>query len=488
MSLARGPRSQTLRGSDDDLTMRTNRVVKNQIVFRIKDARKPASRARRPATLNRQSAAPADPGFHSRKPHRKSRTGCGNCKKRRVKCDETKPHCQKCESYGVSCDYAAGWPQSRESNLLLMLANRSASRAGPIDASVLSMSITDQGDRIKQVLQSASTCDADPEPLPSFTMDRAPFALQCFIDTVGFVASLSDSSRKVVKGDMLRLAFRTPYLMHAILGVACTSLYQFSAYDKSQKIAEAYHWQKAINLYKKEIQGPIGAHNMDGLMSTCMMMGVLSFSEKEYSPFDSWVFTSRPTDLNWLLVQGGLRFLIESVAPWLPQSIWFEFFMESDDENKTFDDHRPGPVGLHPELAELCEIDETTTEDDNPYHWPLRMLTPLLDTPMVREHFSKFSSFMGRLLPDYVSLLHRKDARACLILAFWMGKMCEEKWWIYPRMQAECTALCMFLEHNEDPRILKLLRYPASKCGYILRYEQQQPLLMSNLDFSELLL
>lgn len=59
------------------------------------------------------------------KAHRKSRRGCGNCKLRRVKvsklrpfesceghmiesylqCDETKPRCLKCTSFGVLCSY-----------------------------------------------------------------------------------------------------------------------------------------------------------------------------------------------------------------------------------------------------------------------------------------------------------------------------------------------------------------------------------------------
>ncbi|EEP77927.1 predicted protein [Uncinocarpus reesii 1704] len=341
------------------------------------------------------------------------------------------------------------------------------------------MSVVDLGSRILQVLQPTPADNGETELLPSFTVAKAPLTLHRFIQGVGHVASMPDSMRIVVAGDMIQLALKTPHLMHAVFGIAST----FSFHEKSHKVAEAYHWHNAIKLYKKEIEGPIGFHNMDALMSTCMLMGILSFSEPKYDPLDSWVFTSKPTDLNWLLVQSGLRYLIESTIPWLPQSIWWKFFMESDDRDKTFDDHRPGRVGLDPELADLCEIGSTTTEDDNPYLWPLRLITPLLSLPMVREHFSKFNSFMGRLEPDYVQLLHQKDPRACLIMAIWMGKMCEQTaWFIYPRMQAECTALCMFLENSEDPRILKQLERPASACGYTLHHTRVEELL--DLDLS----
>lgn len=33
-----------------------------------------------------------------------SRNGCGTCKIRRVKCDETKPSCNRCKTFGVSCE------------------------------------------------------------------------------------------------------------------------------------------------------------------------------------------------------------------------------------------------------------------------------------------------------------------------------------------------------------------------------------------------
>ena len=37
--------------------------------------------------------------------HKKSRQGCGNCKLRKVKCDEGKPRCKKCAAFGVVCNY-----------------------------------------------------------------------------------------------------------------------------------------------------------------------------------------------------------------------------------------------------------------------------------------------------------------------------------------------------------------------------------------------
>ncbi|KAH1496547.1 hypothetical protein LV164_003935 [Aspergillus fumigatus] len=44
-------------------------------------------------------------GQVSRRSHRKSRLGCRNCKRRRVKCDEVKPNCGNCLRHSIECDY-----------------------------------------------------------------------------------------------------------------------------------------------------------------------------------------------------------------------------------------------------------------------------------------------------------------------------------------------------------------------------------------------
>ncbi|KAN0114638.1 hypothetical protein V8E51_004182 [Hyaloscypha variabilis] len=42
---------------------------------------------------------------YSRRPHRKTRTGCLQCRQRRIKCDEGKPSCSYCARYGTPCTY-----------------------------------------------------------------------------------------------------------------------------------------------------------------------------------------------------------------------------------------------------------------------------------------------------------------------------------------------------------------------------------------------
>src|SRR5436190_693700 len=166
--------------------------------------------------------------------------------------------------------------------------------------------------------------------------------------------------------------------MHSLLSVAIAHRRHCSPDDISYRVAQSYHNQNAIRLYRKALDSPIGLHNMDLLISTYLLSSTLFFFTEEYRCADSWVFSSDPTALNWLLVQLGLTCILSYTTPYLEHSIWHRAFMDCDDQHRTFNNHTPGREGLHPGLADLCGIDETTTEDDNTYDWPLRMLSPML--------------------------------------------------------------------------------------------------------------
>lgn len=46
-----------------------------------------------------------------RRSHKKVKTGCAVCKRRRIKCDERKPSCQNCEKHRAKCNYPTSTEQ-----------------------------------------------------------------------------------------------------------------------------------------------------------------------------------------------------------------------------------------------------------------------------------------------------------------------------------------------------------------------------------------
>ncbi|KAL1961082.1 hypothetical protein VTO42DRAFT_4970 [Malbranchea cinnamomea] len=445
-----------------------SRLVGKQFIFRVRDPRAQTSRKPRQSKSLTQGGQEETPACHSRKPHRKSRTGCGNCKRRRVKCDETKPGCQKCNAYGIRCDYY---------NTVVPCPRRSPHGTPSLDATILDLSVADLAARVNDALSMGSGA------APALSSDSKVIkALRQFAYFASKNGYMPDSHRKVLVGGVMRLAFGTPYLMHAMLGCSASAVSRVCDDDGSFKALEAYHWHHAIRGYQKALTAPIGRHNMDELMSTCLLMSMLSFSEPYYDPRKSWIFSTNPRDLNWLLVQGGLKYLLQFTWRWLDESIWTEVFAESSS-GQVFDRYPSGVEYLHPDLRELCGIDETSTEENNPFYWTLRMLTPLLDIKVDRSTFNLLCGFIGRLEAPFTDYLLRKDVRALLIFAYWLGKMCEDpSSWAYPRFYSECVAICMYLENHQDPQVLRLLEYPAAKCGYLLRHVREQAVFADSLD------
>ncbi|KAJ5609311.1 hypothetical protein N7528_009878 [Penicillium herquei] len=241
--------------------------------------------------------------------------------------------------------------------------------------------------------------------------------------------------------------------------------------SKDRAIAESYFWQHAINLYQKALSSKIHEGNVDALLSTCMLMGVMTICPEKFEATDSWVLTNKPESMNWLALQSGLRCILTLTSSYLPKSIWCEAFKEVDRTgDKIFkQEEAKGREGLSPDLADLCEIDEETTEESNIYYTPLRYLSELMVLEPSGPNVAHVASFMGRLECEFLALLRKRDPRALVILAHWMGLMCSlSEWqpWVEARIRKECVAICMFLEYSSDPRILSLLRFPAEACGY----------------------
>jgi hypothetical protein len=259
--------------------------------------------------------------------------------------------------------------------------------------------------------------------------------------------------------------------MYTILAVGTLHLNRISPDNKMRQYAETYFWQRAIKLYQAALSSNVTRQNVDHLISTCMFMGIGTLCPEDIKPTDSWVLSDRPGAMNWLCLQSGLKCIIDLAGPYLDTSIWGSAFQQTHKEEVQLYDQgvQQGREGLNPDLADLCGVDEFTTAETNPYYKPLRVLASIFGLERNFENSAQCATFMGRLENDFVALLRIRDPPALLILAQWMGLMCTlSHWqpWIEGRARAECIAICMYLEHSTDFRVLRLLQSSASACGY----------------------
>ncbi|KAL4922140.1 hypothetical protein BDW62DRAFT_172996 [Aspergillus aurantiobrunneus] len=409
--------------------------------------------------------APKAP-YHARRTHKKSRNGCVVCKSRRVKCDERKPSCLRCENYGASCLYPPSPTSSRTSS-------SPGSTPSPPDRTLASLSAGDMvrnvRDAISDDLAFAPRVIGDHNTVVNIAVNSFQFFLQSSANMVG-----TPSIQQVMRREMIHVAFDNPYLLYTIAGCGILHMNRMCENsNESRNLAEAFFWQRALSLYSRELHKPVDEKNVNGLISACMLMGITSLIPPKFEIQDSWVFTGRPSDLNWLAVQGGLAYILKIAGKYVPGSIWgVPFHYSYRQECKLFKyEIKRGREGLHSGLADLCEIDDETTAESSPYWYQIKLLSPYLELEANEQNAALCATWMGRIDPQFVNLCRERDPRALVILVYWMGLMCSlSQWqqWVEGRLRQECIAVCIYLESLWDPAIRPFLDFPATAAGYTL--------------------
>ena len=265
--------------------------------------------------------------------------------------------------------------------------------------------------------------------------------------------------------------------MHAIIATSITHLQRLVPTYEPQTLPAGYHWRQAITLAHQDLNSARqhGKDDIDALISTFMLLSVHYFTMNDQGPEGSWIFSSvsddKPRDLffGWLFSCGGLTQVWVKFRAYPENSIWLPAVRDSDDHLGTFSDVTPGARGIPAPFVKLCELDETSTPENNPYHRPLRFLSALLRLDISSATFTKVVTFIRVIKERFRELLLEKDPRALLILVYWLALMYRtDQWWAQDRARNECQALCMYLELQGDRRITQLLEFPALVCGYEL--------------------
>ncbi|KAJ0108008.1 hypothetical protein J7T55_008144 [Diaporthe amygdali] len=193
----------------------------------------------------------------SRRTHRKSRAGCRECKRRHIKCDETRPVCAGCSVKKLCCVYALGPAslpgQADQSGHLEPLAREDASGAG---SRVGSARATSSRSRSPLPVSSASLTPSSQLPEQAQPRDTSPSSpvlsvppanmaqLELFhhVCTQQVPLPLNGNNGKILSG-LLEAAFSSPCLMNALLAVAALHL----AHTRPSQ--SAYYHHQAVHFH-----------------------------------------------------------------------------------------------------------------------------------------------------------------------------------------------------------------------------------------------
>ena len=228
---------------------------------------------------------------------------------------------------------------------------------------------------------------------------------------------------------------------------------------RRRSLRESYHWSQCTTLFNNWLsQHPIKEEHKDPLWATAGAIAILTFASINTSSLEeTWPLRpAGPSDLEWLRLGTGKRALWPLVNPLRPGSV-FRVMSETFASM-----HLPIPAkgasGVSVELVQLCGLDESSTQENNPYFTVAHGLSQLFEIPKGEDLLGSVLMVLGHMNNDFAFCLEKKDPVALLLLSLWYTKARESKWWIDHRVRCELPAICAYLQrYHGDNSVIQAL-------------------------------
>ncbi|OPB40855.1 Zn2Cys6 transcriptional regulator [Trichoderma guizhouense] len=423
-----------------------------------------------------QVATKDDAIVRKRKTHRKSRLGCGNCKIRGVKCDESKPTCRRCHASGFTCNYSRAAPtlQLSHSSVLRFDLSPSPSQVQvPVDSVFPTDSIfwdvsLQPALRIPIVLPLQGR-------LGEYALRPQDYAALHRFQTRTSASLGTLSQRKWYPKIVSGLAKEHPFLFHFFLALSLlhdAHLSQ-SPLPQSHHASLAFHWYHSTAILSHFLSLPspettLSSSHRDALWICASTLGAASFASiRTQDPSAAWPLAdpNPAVDLDWLKMGHGKRAVWNITDPNRPDSVFNNLLNQTPMQNP-IDSSVITPDSLPPPFYKLFKLSATSSPETNPYHGACAIISSLSVNPINDDTVILFLSFITQIDPSYRSLIEEKDPRALLLLLYWHSMVVPEKrWWLRRRCIVEGKAILMYLERYcaDDGDIMELLRVPKAR-------------------------
>lgn len=374
---------------------------------------------------------------------------------RRVKCDESKPRCQKCVSYGLECSLESGLGVS---DMQLEFAGSFRVDLGPSGRAPFHLPLPRVLPDLPTYLPLAGAQGLEMYQISPFDRDL----LKKFRENAMLTSGPKENAM-VFQAQTLEFAIQHPFLTHLILTLALLyDVHMIGQPDNRRTASLAFHFYHGVSLFNAKLYGPVEASEKDTLWSAAALVGASSFADvKASTSAESWPMSSHSaTDLDWMKMIGGKKAVYETTKPTRPGSV----FNDSCGQFTQPTSHVGTEIhNLPPKFIEMYNLDQFSTPENNPYHGAATVLAQIMPIKCNRKTISKFLSFIA--FPDarYSHLLEQKDPPALLLLAYWYAKtIAPDQWWIWRRATLEGPAIVAFLEKafKDNPEVLGLLDFP----------------------------
>lgn len=234
---------------------------------------------------------------------------------------------------------------------------------------------------------------------------------------------------------------------------------------------ETFHHYHGTAIFNSMLSKSIPQEEKDAMWGAAALLGAITIASIDgTTPEECWpIAPASPSDLDWLRMSDGKKEVWRLADPMREDSIWRPALThEHTPDMEAQTDRRADFETLLPCLTKLYNFDASADGSDDPYHTACSIIVRLLPMKCTHANILWFLSFLGHMAPAYRQLLHKKDPKAILLLAWWYAEMLDyPAWWIQRRAMLECKAICVFLQQRFMPwsEIGKLLDFPKMMCG-----------------------
>ncbi|KAH9984345.1 hypothetical protein F4779DRAFT_330785 [Xylariaceae sp. FL0662B] len=372
--------------------------------------------------------------YQKRKSHSKSKEGCSSCKAHRVKCDENKPICKRCDRNRWPCSYNSS------------VASHSANCIPGPQVNIL------------------SNAQSQLSHLPtSLGMNQSSLGLGTpkWILFQHFQKAHQEIFGSPAPSPVVDLGIARPYVLDAILAVTASHLRHHTAHRSMHRVAELNQKALALRSFQTALNSPLDQKSSDALLFAAMMLNLLSFSSvDDDNAHSSWVFSDERDRFGWFSLQLGYKPLLMATRQFRKDSILQWMFAASNEDRMFWGEGHP--LDRVPEAwLVLCGLRDQPSPE-NIFYEPVRILAEIRRLPPDPTNFFLYVSFIGKLDKEFRTLLELHDERAFWLLGYWFGLLCRyDFWWLRKQAWRDYRAIQLWL--NE-----RLARAQASSSGLLL--------------------
>ncbi|KAK7433021.1 hypothetical protein QQZ08_000494 [Neonectria magnoliae] len=369
-----------------------------------------------------------DKPYHTKRPHKKSRSGCMSCKRRKVKCDEARPTCRACALRKTRCEYPSAppttdfWLSTPTGSPAPSVASDSSSSSS--DSAGLSLVVQEP------LFRHPATDEVDMKLLWFYTTATS--------ESFSVEPGRGDPKKDVMQTTIVEHAFENPFLMNSLF--ALSSLHLQNLNQDVPRRALMYRAQ-SFEGYRRAIEAAKPDTFPALLVNSLLLTALSSQNFREDNANDLYI-------IDWMIIWRGIRLMFQMISR--PSILSTGIGPLFDRPPIDFDAAAAAIPNQLVSMVSLIEPDEDDYLDVPVYYETLKYLGSLYDNVpngMDEAMTLRIITWFTILPSKFIQLARAKQPRALVIIAHYAVfiKMIQNVWWIVGIGNRSVKDICKYL-------------------------------------------